>query len=81
MTGAEPSYQSVLDKREEVIDDKHPEQGDGEPVAALGGRMEVGNDIVKEVGADDGTVEQEEHSGGDNLHTQLLQQELPQVVG
>lgn len=65
---------------EEVVDDKHPQQGDGEPIASLGGRVEIGNNGIHEVGRHHSTEQEEEAGGGNNLHLQLLDEQLSEIV-
>ena len=73
--------QLALGVREKIVDDEHPEQGDGEPVAALRGRMEVADEAVGKVIANQRTEQHEEDGRWDELHPQLLEQQLPEIVG
>ena len=43
--------------------------------------MEIGDDSLDEVGRHHGTEQEEEAGGGNNLHLQLLDEQLSEIVG
>jgi len=64
----EKRQQLALGIGEKVVDDEHPEQGDGEPIAALRGGMEVADEAVGKVIANQRTEQHEEDGRRDELH-------------
>ena len=70
--------QATFKKAEEVIDDEHIEQDDGEPVAALRHALQVLHHGGVERAAQHGHGKEEEDDGGHRLHAHLLGQQRPQ---
>ena len=71
--------QLALQIGEQVVDNEHIEQGDGEPVATLQRRVELQDDGIDEIIEEHSHTKEEEHHRRDDLYAKLLTHQATEV--